>query len=199
MYDAAGKVQRAEKTGVPQFEQLTHAADVGEVGLNERALWSLLKEFNTEKLGEKTILRGRLEVASGVQAHQISEKERAIKDCAFCHQAGATPFQSVTVTIAGPDGRPLRHGVDKEVLSSLTSMKSVRGFYAIGSTRIKWLDYLLVLVVLGALSVPLGHMAAKRLFKRVREQLEAQRLAAAAVPSTSATDTQPVAPSKEPS
>jgi hypothetical protein len=112
-----------------------------------------------------------------VQAHQISEKERAIKDCAFCHQAGATPFQSVTVTIAGPDGRPLRHGVDKEVLSSLTSMKSVRGFYAIGSTRIKWLDYLLVLVVLGAASVPLGHMVVKRMFKRVREQLEAQRLA----------------------
>jgi predicted CXXCH cytochrome family protein len=177
MYDGTGKVQKSEKTGVPQFEQLTHAADAGEVGLNERALRSLLNEFNTDKLGEQTVLRGRLEVASGVQAHQISEKERAIKDCAFCHQAGATPFQSVTVTIAGPDGRPLRHGVDKEVLSSLTSMKSVRGFYAIGSTRIKWLDYLLVLVVLGAASVPLGHLLVKRMFKRVREQLEAQRLA----------------------
>lgn len=197
MYDGAGKVQRAEKTGVPQFEQLTHAADAGEVGLNERALWSLLKEFNTDKLGEQTILRGRLEVASGVQAHQISEKERAIKDCAFCHQAGATPFQSVTVTIAGPDGRPLRHGVDKEILSSLTSMQSVRGFYAIGSTRIKWLDYLLVLVVLGAASVPLGHMVVKRLFKRVREQLEAQRQAAAEVPTEPSTDHPTVPPHKE--
>jgi predicted CXXCH cytochrome family protein len=197
MYDGAGKVQRSEKTGVPQFEQLTHAADAGEIGLNERALWSLLKEFNTDKVGEQTILRGRLEVASGVQAHQISEKEHAIKDCAFCHQAGATPFQSVTVTIAGPDGRPLRHGVDKEILSSLTSMKSVRGFYAIGSTRIKWLDYLLVLVVLGAASVPLGHMVVKRMFKRVREQLEAQRQAAAEAPSVSATDIPPVPSDKE--
>ena len=195
MYDGTGKVQKSEKTGVPQFEQLTNAADAGEVGLNERALRSLLKEFNTDKLGEQTILRGRLEVASGVQAHQISEKERAIKDCAFCHQAGATPFQSVTVTIAGPDGRPLRHGVDKEVLSSLTSMKSVRGFYAIGSTRIKWLDYLLVLVVLGAASVPLGHMVVKRMFKRVREQLEAQRQAEAS--SGSAIDTPSVPPTKE--
>lgn len=199
MYDRAGKVQRAEKTGVPQFEQLTHAADAGELGLNERALWSLLKEFNTDKLGEQTILRGRLEVASGVQAHQISEKERAIKDCAFCHQAGATPFQSVTVTIAGPDGRPLRHGVDKEILSSLTSMQSVRGFYAIGSTRIKWLDYLLLLVVLGAASVPLGHMVVKRMFKRVREQLEAQRQAAAEASSESAADHPPEPSNKEPS
>lgn len=197
MYDGAGKVQRSEKTGVPQFEQLTHAADAGEVGLNERALWSLLKEFNTDKVGEQTILRGRLEVASGVQAHQISEKSRAIKDCAFCHQAGATPFQSVTVTIAGSDGRPLRHGVDKSILSSLTSMQSVRGFYAIGSTRIKWLDYLLVLVVLGAASVPLGHMLVKRMFKRVREQLEAQRQAAAEAPSVSATNIPPVPSDKE--
>jgi len=182
MFDAVGKGQRSEKSGVPQFEQLTHAADAKDVGLNERALWSLLKEFNNEPK-ETTVLRGRLEVTSGVQAHQISEKERAIKDCAFCHQAGASPFQSVTVTIAGPDGRPLRHGVDKDVLSSLTSMNSVRGFYAIGSTRIKLLDYLLVMVLLGAVSVPLGHMAVKRLFKRMREQLEAQRREAAMVAS----------------
>jgi hypothetical protein len=204
MYDGAGKVQRSEKTGVPQFEQLTNSADAKEVGLNERALWSLLKEFNTGNISDQTILRGRLEVSSGVQAHQISEKSRAIKDCAFCHQAGATPFQSVTVTIAGPDGRPLRHGVDKAILSSLTSMNSVRGFYAIGSTRIKWLDYLLVLVLLGAVSVPLGHMAVKRLFKRMREQLEAQRLEAAMQPHGdelpgSAANTSSSSSNKEPS
>jgi hypothetical protein len=58
-------------------------------------------------------------------------------------------------------------------------MESVRGFYAIGSTRIKLLDYLLVLVLFGAISVPLGHMTVKRLFKGVREKLEAERLAAA--------------------
>ena len=64
-------------------------------------------------------MRGRLEVRSGVEAHQISEKSKAIKDCNVCHQAGAEPFQSVTLTIAGPDGRPMRHGVQKDVLNSL--------------------------------------------------------------------------------
>jgi predicted CXXCH cytochrome family protein len=180
MYDGTGKIQRSEKFGVPQFELLTDSADAKEAGLTERALWSLLKEFNTGGISDTTILRGRLEVSSGVQAHQISEKSRAIKDCAFCHQAGATPFQSVTVSIAGPDGRPLRHGVDKDVLSSLTSMNSVRGFYVIGSTRIKWLDYLLLMVVLGAVGVSLGHMGLKRLSKRLREQLQAQRQVALA-------------------
>lgn len=178
LYDGATKRQVSEKTGVPRFEKRTHAADAADVGLDERALWSLLKEFNRDGGGDQTILRGRLEVRSGVEAHQLSEKSLAIKDCRTCHQQGAEPFQSVTLTIAGPDGRPLRHAVQKEVLNSLTSMQSVRGFYAIGSTRIGLLDNLLVLVFVGALSVPLGHITLKRLFRSVREKLEAERKAA---------------------
>jgi hypothetical protein len=37
---------------------------------------------------------------------------------------------------------------------------------------------LLILVLLGAIGVPLGHMTVKRLFKTVRERLEAERAAA---------------------
>jgi predicted CXXCH cytochrome family protein len=173
-----GLTQMSEKTGVPQFEKRTKANDEDRQGLDERALLSLLKEFNQAEGSGKTVLRGRLEVISGVQAHQISDKEKAIKDCNFCHKEGAEPFQSVSLTIAGPDGRPLRHGIQKDVLSSLQSLNSVRGFYAIGSTRIKLLDILLVLVFFGALSVPLAHMSVKRLFKGMRERLEAERLAA---------------------
>jgi hypothetical protein len=179
LYDSTAKRQVAEKTGVPKFEKRTDTADAKDMGLDERALWSLLKEFNQDGGDGKMLLRGRLEVRSGVEAHQLSEKSKAIRDCNTCHQQGAAAFQSVSLTIAGPDGRPLRHGVQNEVLNSLTSMESVRGFYAIGSTRIKLLDYLLVLVLLGAISVPLVHMTIKRLFKGVRENLEAERLAAA--------------------
>lgn len=180
LYDGTAKRQVAEKTGVPKFEKRTDAADSKDMGLDERALWSLLKEFNQDGGDGKMVLRGRLEVRSGVEAHQLSDKSKAIKDCDTCHREGAAAFQSVTLTIAGPDGRPLRHGIQKDVLNSLTSMDSVRGFYAIGSTRIKLLDTLLVLVLLGAISVPLGHMAIKRLFKSVREKLEAEKLAALA-------------------
>ena len=49
----------------------------------------------------------------------------------------------------------------------------MKGFYAIGSTRIKLLDYLLVLVLLGVLCVPIAHLTANRLFKGKREQLKA--------------------------
>jgi predicted CXXCH cytochrome family protein len=178
LFDETKDRQVSEKTGVPQFARLTDTADAKNMGLDERALWSLLKEFNRDGVDGKTILRGRLEVRSGVEAHQLSDKSLAIKDCNFCHKEGASPFQSVTLTIAGPDGRPLRHGIQKGVLSSLTSMDSVRGFYAIGSTRIKLLDNLLLLVLVGAISVPVGHMSIKRLFKSVRVKLEAEKLAA---------------------
>ena len=180
LYDNKAMKQVSEKTGVPQFEKLTLAADAKDMGLDERALWSLLKEFNQEGSQGKTVLRGRLEVLSGVEAHQLSEKSKAIKDCNVCHQKGAAPFQSVTLTIAGPDGRPIRHGVQKDVLTSLLATESVRGFYAIGSTRIKLLDYLLLVVMLGAISVPIGHMTIKRLFKGVRDKLEAEKKAARA-------------------
>jgi hypothetical protein len=108
-----------------------------------------------------------------VQAHQLSEKDKAIKDCKVCHQYGATPFQTVVLTMAGPDGRPMRHGVEKEILGSLTATGTMKGFYAIGSTRVKLLDYLLVLVLLGVACVPIAHLTANRLFKAKREQLKA--------------------------
>jgi predicted CXXCH cytochrome family protein len=173
MVDSIGGKQLLEQRGVPKFERLIKTADGKEVGLDEKELRSFLKEFNLESEGPKAILSGRLEVRSGVQAHQLSEKSKAIKDCKVCHQYGATPFQTVVLTIAGPDGRPMRHGVEKEILSSLTATGTMKGFYAIGSTRIKLLDYLLVLVLLGVACVPIAHLTANRLFKAKREQLKA--------------------------
>ena len=184
LYDNLAKHQVSEKLGVPQFELKADAADADKLGLDGRALQSLLREFNQPGTENRTILRGRLEVRSGVDAHQISEKSKAIKDCDTCHKTGAEAFQSVSLTIAGPDGRPIRHGVQKDVLSSLLATESIRGFYAIGSTRIKLLDVLLVLVVLGALAVPLGHMTVKRLFKGVRDKREAEERAAQVKAST---------------
>lgn len=178
LYDATTNKQKAEKTGVPLFNKRTDAADSTGEGLDERALWGLLKEFNEDAGGGKTVLRGRLEVRTGVEAHQMTEKSKALKDCNTCHREGAEAFQSVSLTIAGPDGRPLRHGVNKDVLSSLTSMETVRGFYAIGSTRIKLFDVLLLLVVAGSILGPLAHMTVKWYATRVRAKVAAEKLAA---------------------
>ncbi len=186
LYDSVAKRQVSEKTGVPLFDKRTDAADLKNVGLDERALLSLLKEFNQDGGQGNTVLRGRLEVRSGVEAHQLSEKSKAIKDCDTCHKQGAEPFQSVTLTIASPDGRPLRHGIQKDVLNSLQATESVRGFYAIGSTRIKLLDYALVLVFLAGVGGPLVHMTIKWQFRKVRAKVEAERVAELALANSQA-------------
>ena len=188
MVDSVGGQQILEKKGVPKFDRLTKSADGRDFGLDAKELRSFLKEFNLENPGSKAILSGRLEVRSGLQSHQLSEKEQAIKDCKVCHEAGAVPFVSVVLSIAGPDGRALRQGVEKEVLTSATAFGSMRGFYAIGSTRIKLLDYLLVLVLLGVLCVPIAHLTAHRLFKRKRDELNAARIKAAAQTHKGATE-----------
>ena len=76
------------------------------------------------------------------------------------------------MSIVGRDGRPVRYEADKDVLSSVMSVESVSGFYAIGGTRIKLLDVLLVFAFLGGLSVPVGHLTLKWLFRKYRQRAQ---------------------------
>lgn len=167
IYEAKGEQQAAaEKVGVPQFVHL--ASTNG--GLDGRALWSLLQDLSRGNGGEgRSFVRGRLEVQTGVEAHSLAAKGRALKDCATCHKQGAAAFQSVTVSMIGADGRPLRQGASQGVLNSVESIGSVGGFYAIGGTRIKVLDVLLVLAVAGGIALPGAHLAMKLLSARRRK------------------------------
>jgi uncharacterized protein YbaR (Trm112 family) len=160
-----GAPQPDGKIGVPTFVKLANAADATG-GLDSRALWSLLQEFNRNGTPARTVLRGRLEVQTGVQAHQLAGKALALKDCDTCHREGAASFQSVTVSMAGPDGRPLRHDAAKGVLTSIESVGAVGGFYTIGSSRIKLLDALLLLSLAAGICIPGAHLTMKLYFKR---------------------------------
>jgi predicted CXXCH cytochrome family protein len=171
LYDNVAQQRVAEKAGVPQFESRARSADKKGAGLDAMALHSLLREFNREGIDNKTTLRGRLEVSTDVEAHQLAPSAQAIRDCARCHQQGADPFQSVTISIVGSDGRPVRYGAQPEVLNSAISVDSVGGFYAIGGTRIVLLDWLLALALLGGVSVPVGHMTLNWLFRRYAKRI----------------------------
>jgi ssDNA-binding Zn-finger/Zn-ribbon topoisomerase 1 len=171
LYDSVTKQRVAEKEGVPQFESRVRLADAKGAGLDAMALHSLLREFNREGIDNKTTLKGRLEVSTGAEAHRLMDKSRAIRDCAKCHQQGADAFQSVTVSIVGPDGRRVRYGAKPEVLNSLISVDAVSGFYAIGGTRIKLLDWLLVLALLGGIGGPLAHMTLRKFFKMYSKRI----------------------------
>ena len=144
LYDGATDTQLREKAGVPQFAQRVKAEDTGNAGLTEADLDALLKQFGSDPGTKgKVVLRGRLEVRSAPRRTSSGAKDKALKACDTCHRQGAAAFQSVVLSIASADGRPLRHAVQKQVLGEVTAFDSVRGFYALGSTRIKLLDWLL--------------------------------------------------------
>ena len=169
LYEGSTPHQASEKVGVPKFVKLANGADAKGSGLDGRALWSLLQEFSSNGgVESRTVVRGRLEVQTGVQAHQLGGKSLAVKDCDTCHREGAASFQAVTVSMAGPDGRPLRHDASQGILTSVESIGSVGGFYAIGSTRIKLLDTMLVMTLAVGILIPLAHLTVKVVSKRRR-------------------------------
>ena len=98
--------------------------------------------------------------------HALADKSKALGDCRTCHREGSQAFQSVTISLVGPDGRRVGYGANADVLNSAFSVGSVSGFYAIGGTRIKLLDILLVLAILGGGGIAVGHVTLGWLFKR---------------------------------
>ena len=142
--------------------------------LSAMDLWKLVRM--TERDGMKTDveLRGRLEVASGVEAHRLADSTQATRSCESCHERRSAAFRDVTVSITSPGGRRERFAADSDVLSSIFSVDSISGFYAPGGTRIKLLDYLLVLAILGGLAVPVIHIALGRFVRKRSRKKEQQ-------------------------
>ncbi|TAK45324.1 MAG: hypothetical protein EPO29_01955 [Betaproteobacteria bacterium] len=134
--------------------------------LDAKALWDLLRGVNREGAPAKATLIGRLEVRTGAESHLLTGKSRAIKDCVSCHRQGADAFQNVTISIIGPDGRPVRYEAQKDVLSNPASVESVSDFYVIGGTRIKLLDVLLALALAAGILAPIGHLLLRKLLRR---------------------------------
>ncbi len=167
LYDGAAKQWVVEQEGTPLFGQLAQTADANGDGLDAKELRNLLQEINRGAAIPKT-LRGRVELRTDVEAHRLADKSHAIKACDNCHQHGAEPFRNVTVSVTGPDGRPLRYPAHPEILNSTLAVQSLPEFYAIGGTRSPILDALLVLALLAGAGIPAGHLTVKWLFRKYR-------------------------------
>jgi Cytochrome c554 and c-prime len=157
------KARGTEQIGVPLFEA---SARSDSKGIDAQTLWTLLQTLDRSGIAGKTVVRGRLEAATGPQMHELAAKSKAIGDCRTCHRSGSQAFQSVTISLVGPDGRRVGYGANADVLNSVISVGSVQGFYAIGGTRIMLLDILLILAILGGGGIAVGHVTLGWLFKR---------------------------------
>ncbi len=170
LFNSTTQKTLSEPEGVPEFESLTGSPSATRPGLDPATLFALLKALNPPGVADKTVVKGRLEVSTAVEAHEIAPGTAAISACGTCHRAGANPFQSVVVSVAGPAGIPILYGASKAVLNSAFSIQSVGGFYAIGGTRITFLDVLFVLALLGGIGGPAAHLTARWFFRRYLNQ-----------------------------
>jgi predicted CXXCH cytochrome family protein len=144
----------------------TGAGLSGEGSFGSRDLWDLLRAVNGNAEDPRVTVTGHLKVRTGIEAHRMGGKAEALSDCVTCHMNGAEPFRNVTVSLAGRDGRLLHYEAESEVLTSAASISSVGDFYALGGTRIRLLDFLLLAAVLGGMSIPALHMTARVLARK---------------------------------
>lgn len=140
--------------------------------LDESSLRDLVRAVDRGGGAGKVVLMGRVVPNAAAEGHRLLAKGEALKDCAGCHRKGADPFQKVSLSVVTPDGERILYDTRKEVLQSPTSVESVRGFYAMGGTRIGLLDAVLALALVGGISAPLGHFVVRRLMRRKEERHE---------------------------
>ncbi len=138
-------------------------------GINSEDLWSIVRQLNEKGAEAKVTFLGKMEVSDGSEAHMLSLKKNAVRECEECHTSGSNFFKTVTVAIVKADGRLKEYKVQPEALGSMISLAALKNFYVIGSTRLKVLDWLGILMVFGGMSVPVLHITFRILTSPIRE------------------------------
>ena len=165
LYDNLAKLPLAMKEGdVPIQEQLQAIADEGGTG-DPLEIWKARGGFGQDGQPADISLRSRMEVMSGVAAHQIASKSFAVRTCESCHEPGWRQKQNVTVSITQPDGRKQSFEANRETLSSVKEIESISDFYALGGNPNKLLDILLLLSLAAGIAVPIGHFTLGKMIK----------------------------------
>lgn len=145
-------------------------------GINSDDLWSIVSQLNEKGAQAKVTFLGRMQVNEGSESHMLSLKKNALRECESCHTSGSNFFKSVTVAIVKADGRLTEYKVRPEVLGSVMSVASLRHFYVLGSTRLKVLDWIGVLMIFGGMSVPILHIVVRILTSPIREAKRMNRM-----------------------
>ena len=169
LYDNVAKVPVAQQEGQESLQQQLQA--IADEGGTEDPLeiWKARGGFDGQGQAADISLRSRMEVMSGVAAHQIANKSFAVRTCNSCHESGSRQAQNVTVSVTQPDGRRASFEADRQVLDSVGAVESISDFYALGGNPNKLLDYLLLLALFSGIAIPVGHYT---LGKMIKEKLE---------------------------
>jgi hypothetical protein len=151
------------------YQGLSEKMNAHGEGIDSEDLWSIVGQLNKKGAEAKVTFLGSMRVNKGAESHMLSVKKNAVKECESCHTSDSKFFKSVTVAIVKADGRLKEYKVQPEVLGSMISLASLKQFYVLGSTRLKVLDWIGILMVFGGMSVPVLHITLRVLTSPIRE------------------------------
>lgn len=151
-----------------EFEQQFEALKDQDGAIDPLAVWKLIEE-NNRAAGSDVTLRGRLEVKSGIWAHQIAPKSFAVRTCDSCHLAGHRQRMGITVSVPEQGGKVRSFETDRESLGTVTDIKTMADFYELGGNRNKLLDIMFLMALAAGIMIPVGHFTLGRM---IREKLD---------------------------
>lgn len=136
--------------------------------IDDVELWKIYWALN--KQDAKFVIAGRMKLNDGKKAHHLQLKAQAVRECERCHRADSDFFADVKMAVVKPNGKTELYNMDPKVLQSAISILPLSQFYALGSTRVKLLDILGVLFVLGGMSFPALHITVRMLTRGIRQR-----------------------------
>ena len=173
LYDNVSKVPVSQQQGDDSIQQQMQAMQkTGGSVVDMLTNWRAKQDGDKQGSSSNISLRGRMEVQSGVAAHQIASKSFAVRTCDSCHKDDRKRGQNVTLTITKADGRTESIEADPEVLKAVTAVNSISDFYALGGNPSKLLDILLLLSLAAGIAVPIGHFTMGKMIKEYLERGE---------------------------
>jgi predicted CXXCH cytochrome family protein len=155
----------------PGYDDLTSSK---KNGLEGQHLWDAYQKLEGNKSAAG--FTGTLGLQDGNKSHNLAGKKWAVKQCDSCHDANSKFFKTVAMAIIAPNGHEEHYAVNRAVLGSVITLLPINHFYVLGSTRVRLLDILGILMVFGGMSVPLVHMALRILTIPIREAKRMNKL-----------------------
>ncbi len=154
------------------YKELIGLMNPRSTDITNEGLYEIVKKLNAGSKNMKVTLIGSISVSRGIEAHNLTLKQHAVKECEQCHSAKSDFFRNVSLVIMKDNGEAELFNTDQEVLGSLFSVLPASQFYALGSTRLKMLDIIGILMVAGGVSLPITHLLIRKVTAPIRKKRE---------------------------
>ena len=136
------------------FEDIMKEFDKNKNGmLDTQEITSLIKEI--KKTGLRISLTGEIVPEMSPEVHSISSE--GTNNCKKCHSAKANILNNTYFTLTKKDGSVENYKASKGILYSIYPIR----FYLLDSTRVKLLDIIGILIVLGGIGFAGGHLTVR--------------------------------------